>query len=66
MHALICFTSLFLFCLPLDSHFVAVDKPAGISVHDGSNQQTSLLAELHESGLFQHLHLVHRLDKDTR
>jgi 23S rRNA-/tRNA-specific pseudouridylate synthase len=45
--------------------FVAVNKPAGISVHDAPGPGTSLLRLLREQHKLEGLTPVHRLDKDA-
>jgi 23S rRNA pseudouridine955/2504/2580 synthase len=45
--------------------FIIVDKPYGISVHGGTNQDVDFLSSLKKSLDNDNLSLVHRLDKNT-
>ena len=45
--------------------FILINKPYGISVHSGTNQEVDFLSSLRKSQDNKNLSLVHRLDKDT-
>ena len=45
--------------------FILVNKPYGISVHSGTNQEVDFLSSLRKSQNNNDLSLVHRLDKNT-
>jgi len=45
--------------------FMIVDKPYGIAVHGGTNQDVDFLSSLKKSIENENLSLVHRLDKNT-
>jgi 23S rRNA pseudouridine955/2504/2580 synthase len=45
--------------------FMIIDKPYGIAVHGGTNQDVDFLSSLKESKGNKNLSLVHRLDKNT-
>ncbi len=49
-----------------DSSMLIINKPAGLSVHSGSNQPTGVIEIFRQaSDEYKKLELVHRLDKDT-
>ena len=45
--------------------FMIINKPYGIAVHGGTNQDVDFLSSLKESKQNENLSLVHRLDKNT-
>ena len=45
--------------------FILINKPYGISVHSGTNQEVDFLSSLRKSQDNKNLSLVHRLDKNT-
>ena len=45
--------------------FMIIDKPYGIAVHGGTNQDVDFLSSLKKSKENENLSLVHRLDKNT-
>ena len=56
--------TLYLTVLYEDEHLITIDKPSGLAVHSGSNQQCGLIEALKRR--YAHpLWLVHRLDKAT-
>jgi 23S rRNA pseudouridine955/2504/2580 synthase len=48
-----------------NKNFLLIDKPYGISVHSGTNQEVDFLSSLREAENNNDLSLVHRLDKNT-
>ena len=48
-----------------NDNFMLINKPYGISVHSGTNQEVDFLSSLRKSQDNNDLSLVHRLDKDT-
>lgn len=45
--------------------WVLIDKPAGVSVHNDTDDVRSLLSQQLPKGSFQDIYPVHRLDKET-
>ncbi len=48
-----------------NKNFILIDKPYGISVHSGTNQEVDFLSSLRKAHNNEDLSLVHRLDKNT-
>lgn len=48
-----------------NEYFLLIDKPYGISVHSGTNQEVDFLSSLRKAQNNINLSLVHRLDKNT-
>ena len=48
-----------------NKNFILIDKPYGISVHSGTNQEVDFLSSLRKAQNNEDLSLVHRLDKNT-
>ena len=48
-----------------NENFLLIDKPYGISVHSGTNQEVDFLSSLRKAQNNINLSLVHRLDKNT-
>jgi 23S rRNA pseudouridine955/2504/2580 synthase len=48
-----------------NENFILIDKPYGISVHSGTNQEVDFLSSLRKAQNNNDLSLVHRLDKNT-
>ena len=48
-----------------NENFLLINKPYGISVHSGTNQEVDFLSSLKKSQNNNDLSLVHRLDKNT-
>jgi 23S rRNA pseudouridine955/2504/2580 synthase len=48
-----------------NDNFILINKPYGISVHSGTNQEVDFLSSLKKSQNNNDLSLVHRLDKNT-
>ena len=48
-----------------NDNFILINKPYGISVHSGTNQEVDFLSSLRVSENNNNLSLVHRLDKNT-
>ncbi|XGC81879.1 RluA family pseudouridine synthase [Bdellovibrio bacteriovorus] len=48
-----------------NKHWLVIDKPAGISVHNEVGDVKSLLKKQLQAGSYQDIFLVHRLDKET-
>ena len=48
-----------------NENFLLIDKPYGISVHSGTNQEVDFLSSLRKAQNNTNLSLVHRLDKNT-